>query len=228
MLWYNKTMNTNIQLQTPQLLPREKLLKHGVSALNDGELLALLVGSGSKGLSVHTISTKIAATLTKNNLTLTSLLAIDGINVAKAAAVLAALELGKRVYSTQRIAIPSITTPNDVLPLLTEIRNQKKENFVAIYLNSRNHLIKKEVVSIGTLNGSLVHPREVFEPAIQNLAAHIIIAHNHPSGDEEPSDADIHITKRLVDAGAILGIEIVDHIIVTESSYYSFKEHRKI
>lgn len=117
-----------------------------------------------------------------------------------------------------------ISSPQDVVTQVSEIRDLKKEHFVALYLNARNKLIYKEIVSIGTLTASLVHPREVFEPATTHFAAGIIIVHNHPSGDSEPSDYDISITKRLVEAGNLLGIDIIDHIIVTSSDFLSLKE----
>lgn len=210
------------------IMPREKLLKYSASSLHDRELISLLLGSGSKGISVHFLSEIIEDKIKKGTISLTTLLSIDGINIAKAGVILAALELGKRVHGNQKTSIPSIFSPSDALPLLAEIRLQKKENFVALYLNSRNQLVYKETVSVGTLNGSLVHPREVFEPAIKHLAAQVLISHNHPSGDENPSDADITVTKRLVEAGKILGIEIMDHIIVTGNIYYSFKEAGRI
>ena len=108
------------------------------------------------------------------------------------------------------------------------IRENKKENFIVLYLDARNRLIYKETVSIGTLNANLIHPREVFEPAVRNLAAQIIIAHNHPSGDPEPSEDDLVITKKLTEAGKILGIEVIDHIVVAKTSFFSFKEKGKL
>lgn len=208
--------------------PRERMLTFGITSLEDTELIALLVGSGVKGASVQTIAVKIQSLIKNGQVHLTSLLALDGISIAKASSILAALELGKRICDTKKSSVPTILNPIEALPLLSDIRLQKKEHFVALYLNTRHQLLYKETVSVGTLNNSLVHPREVFEPAIKYLAAHVLVSHNHPSGEDQPSDADISITKRLVEAGKILGIEIMDHIIVTYNSYYSFLEHRQI
>lgn len=116
--------------------------------------------------------------------------------------------------------------PRDVWNELSEIRGSKKEHFIVFYLDIQNQMIKKEIISIGILNTSLVHPRELFEPAIKHLAAQILISHNHPSGDCTPSDDDIKLTKRLIEAGKILGIEIIDHVIVSSTKCFSFKEHK--
>lgn len=117
-----------------------------------------------------------------------------------------------------------IISPKDVWNELKDIRDNKKEHFVVFYLDSRNQEIKREIISVGSLNANLVHPREVFEPAIRNLAAQIVIAHNHPSGDTDPSEDDLEITKRLVAAGKILGIDILDHVIVSKIGHFSFKD----
>ncbi len=210
------------------LQPRERMMRYGIQSLEDNELIALLLGSGVKGASVQSIALKLHAMIKKGPVTLTSLLALDGINIAKASSVLAALELGSRICDTRKTSVPAILTATDALPLLSDIRQQKKEHCVALYLNSRHQLLYKETVSVGTLNESLVHPREVFEPAIKYLAAHVVVSHNHPSGDEQPSNQDISITKRLVEAGRILGIPILDHIIVTPETHYSFKDHRHL
>ena len=117
-----------------------------------------------------------------------------------------------------------ILSPREVWEALKDIRESKKEHFVAFFLDTQNQEIRRELISIGTLNASLIHPREVFEPAVRHLAAQIIVAHNHPSGDSEPSEDDLMITKRLVEAGKILGIEVLDHIVVTKKDFLSFKE----
>ena len=119
--------------------------------------------------------------------------------------------------------LPTINSDKDAVAQLQELRTAKKEHFVVLYLNARNQLIHKETISIGTLNASLVHPREVFKPAIDCLAASIIVAHNHPSGETEPSEADVMLTGRLVDAGRILGIEVADHLIITNKDFLSIK-----
>lgn len=210
------------------LMPREKLARYSVSSLSNKELIALLLRTGTAKHNVMQLAAEINNCLEKKDITLPSLLAINGISLGKASTILAGIELGKRIYTTGKSSIPSIFAPGDALSLLADIRLQKKEHFVVLYLDARNQLITKETVSIGTLNGSMVHPREVFEPAIKHLAAQLVLAHNHPSGDETPSLADITITKRLVEAGELIGIGVLDHIIVTTTSFYSFKEQKQL
>jgi len=130
--------------------------------------------------------------------------------------------LGKRLLKDKRAQI--YLTPKDIWEELKDVRDHKKEHFIIFYLDSRNQEIKREVISIGSLNTSVVHPREVFEPAVRNYAAHIIVAHNHPSGEPDPSKDDLELTERLLEAGKILGIEVLDHIIVARNGYLSFKE----
>lgn len=146
----------------------------------------------------------------------------NGLGPAKACEIVACFELGKRLLKDKKAEL--YLKPEDVFGQLKDIRDNKKEHFVILYLDTRNQEIKKEIISIGSLNASLVHPREVFEPAVRNTAAQIIIAHNHPSGDTNPSTEDIHISQRLVEAGKIMGIEVIDHVIVAKNSYFSFKE----
>jgi DNA repair protein RadC len=209
--------------------PREKLMKYGPEKLSNEELLAILLRVGKKGENVITLSTKILQKFGSQSIAevkYEELKNISGLGPAKACEIVACFELGKRFLTNKKSSI--IMTPKDVFIELREIAEKKKEHFVVIYLDARNQEIKKEVVSIGTINTSLVHPREVFEPAVKNLASHIIIAHNHPSGNVEPSDDDIEVTKRLKSAGELLGIEIIDHIIVGKEKYYSFKEGGKL
>ena len=202
-------------------LPREKLQKYGVNKLTDFELLAILLGSGIKGLNVLQLSKKILVIIRKiglNKITLEDLLKIKGLGKAKASQILSAVEIGGRLNKKQEIL-----SSKDVWNLCIDIRDSKKEHFIAFYLNVQNCLIERQIISVGTLNSSLVLPREVFEPAVRLSAASIIIAHNHPSGSRDASDEDLVITKKLVEAGKILGIEIVDHVIVVKNSYMSFK-----
>jgi DNA repair protein RadC len=145
-----------------------------------------------------------------------------GLGAAKACEIVACFELGRRLLQNKKAAL--ILSPQDVFNELKDIRNHKKEHFVVFYLDSRSQEIKRETISVGTLNANLVHPREVFEPAIKNSAAQIIIAHNHPSGDTEPSEDDLTITKRLLEAGKIIGIDIIDHVIIAKNGYISLKE----
>ncbi len=207
-------------------LPREKLAKYGRDKLNDFELLAILLGSGIKGLNVLELSKKILKIVDKigiKNITLKDLLEIKGLGNAKASQVFALFELGRRLNSENKTEILSA---EDVWKLCGDIYESKKENFLAFYLDTQNRFIERQIISIGTLNASLVHPREVFEPAIVLHSASIIIAHNHPSGELEPSKEDMEVTKRLKEAGFLLGIEIVDHIILTKNGYFSFEEKK--
>ena len=207
-------------------LPREKLTKYGSDKLKDYELLAILLGSGIKGLNVLELSKKILKNVEKigiKNITLKDLLEIKGLGKAKASQVFALFELGKRLNSENKIEILSA---QDVWKLCSDVCESKKEHFLAFYLDTQNRLIERQIISIGTLNSSLVHPREVFEPAIALHSASIIITHNHPSGDLAPSLEDKEITKRLIEAGKILGIEVTDHIILSKSEYLSFKQKR--
>ncbi|MCK5320573.1 DNA repair protein RadC, partial [Candidatus Parcubacteria bacterium] len=144
---------------------------------------------------------------------------IKGIGAGKACLLLSAFELTKRALEVEDNNLPTINSAKDAVAQLQELRTAKKEHFVVLYLNARNQLIYKETISIGTLNASLVHPREVFKPAIEHLAASIIIAHNHPSGGCEPSRADDKLTERLRDAGILLGIELKDSIIITNKTF---------
>lgn len=209
------------------LRPREKLIDRGVTNLKDKELLAILLRTGRNGSSAIDIASQI---LTKTpitkllDLTYDEITKIKGIDSGKACTLLASFELTKRALNKFNNSLPLIDSPQKAVDQLTDIRNKSKEHFVALYLNARNQLIHKEIISIGTLNSSLVHPREVFAPAIEHKAAAIILAHNHPSGSLEKSIEDERITDKLKAAGEILGIDILDHIIVTKENYISLKE----
>lgn len=210
----------------PKILrPREKLQRYGPSKLSNSELLAIILRTGKKGENVVEMAEKILRKFgTENlpNINFGELKNYPGLGTTKTCEILACFELGKRLLKNKKSVL--ILSPKGVWEELKDIRDNKKEHFVIFYLDSRNQEIKREVISIGLLNANLVHPREVFEPAIRNLAAQIIVSHNHPSGDLEPSDEDLTITKRLVEAGKILGIEVIDHIIVTKDGFLSFKE----
>jgi DNA repair protein RadC len=201
--------------------PREKLSKYGPGRLSNIELLAILLRTGRKGKSVIEISKEVEKKFGEKMLSLEieDLLTINGIGLAKATELLAAIEITKRYLNLNRSKI--IQTAEDVWHELEDIRASKKEHFVVFYLDTRNQLISRETVSIGTVSASIVHPREVFEPAIKHVASKIILAHNHPSGVTEPSLADIKVTERLKKAAKILDIEIVDHVIVSKDSWSS-------
>lgn len=209
--------------------PREKLAKYGPGKLSNSELLAILLGTGTKGQNVIELANKILKKFSSGKMSEAAyedLKNFSGLGPAKACEIVACFELGKRLLKDKKSIL--VLSPEAVWQELKNIREHKKEHFVVFYLNTRNQMIEKEIISIGSLNANLVHPREVFEPAVKNLAAQIIIAHNHPSGDAEPSADDIEITRRLVEAGRILGIEIIDHIIVTKKKFLSFCEKKLI
>jgi DNA repair protein radc len=205
--------------------PREKLIRYGPEKLSNSELLAIILGSGTKERNVIELANKILKKFSADelpNLTFNDLKNYPGLGPAKACEIIACFELGKRLLKGKRTKI--YLTPKDVWDELKDLHNHKKEHFVIFYLDARNQEIKREIISVGSLNANLVHPREVFEPAVRNLAAQIILAHNHPSGDPEPSEDDLEITKRLVESGRILCIEIIDHIIIAKTGFISLKE----
>jgi DNA repair protein RadC len=205
-------------------LPREKLEKYGAHKLANHELLAILLGSGIKGLNVLELSKKILNVANKiglEKITLKDLLEIKGLGKAKTSQIIAVLELGKRLNTEIK---PKILSALDIWKLCADTRGSKKEHFVVFYLDTQSFLIERQVISIGTLNTSLVHPREVFEPALVFNAASIIVAHNHPSGKLDPSQADLVVTKRLRESGEILGISLNDHIIINNKDFLSFKQ----
>jgi DNA repair protein RadC len=207
--------------------PREKLIKYGPDRLSNAELLAIILRTGRKGENVLALSSRILRKISFADLPHTALAdleQISGIGGAKACELLASVELGKRIFENKKITISQLLSPQDVFDNLKDIRESKKEHFVVFFLDTRNQQIKREIISIGTINASLVHPREVFEPAVKHLAVQVILAHNHPSGDLEPSEEDLDVHKRLSAAGEILGIEVLDHIIVGKTGFMSFKE----
>ncbi|MDA3840770.1 MAG: DNA repair protein RadC [Patescibacteria group bacterium] len=203
--------------------PREKLEKYGPEKLEDFELLAILLRSGTKEMDVIKLSQKILRDFKSDKILevgIEELQNIHGLGLAKACEIVACLEFGKRKLKGKKTNI--LLTPKDVWEAMADIRGNKKEHFVVFYLDSRSQEIKREIISIGTISASLVHPREVFEGAIKNNASSIIVAHNHPSGDTEPSKDDFEVTKKLVHAGKILDIRVVDHVIVTDKEFKNF------
>lgn len=211
--------------------PREKLVAKGAENLKDSELLAILLRTGKAGKNVIEIASQILTKHSKKRLlqmTYEDLIKISGIDSAKATTLLAAFELSKRALEVDDSNLPIISTPKDVIAQLTELHHNKREHFVALYLNARSQLVHKETISMGTLNANLVHPREVFEPALKHSAAGIMVAHNHPSGDPKPSEDDLEITKRLTDAGKTMGVELLDHVIIAANSHFSFKEEKML
>lgn len=209
--------------------PRERLFHLGVEALSAQELLALLLGRGIKGESVMVTAQNLLSKF--GNLkniaaaTVAELSEIKGVGPAKAAQLKAAFELSKRLESYPPGASNiKISSPESVLKLVkNRLKGKKKEHFLIVLLDIRNHPIDVRTVSIGSLDSSIVHPREVFKEAISYSAASVIFVHNHPSGDPEPSGDDIQLTRQLAEAGKLLGIEVLDHLIICDNTYLSMK-----
>lgn len=205
--------------------PREKLEKYGPERLTNSELLAILLGTGTKGVNVVELSNKILKKFSGDGLPKASVKDLKntfGLGSAKACEISACFELGRRLLQNKQTVL--LLSPQNVLDELKEYRDHKKEHLVALYLDSRAQEVAREVISIGTLNSNLIHPREVFEVAIKHSAAQLILVHNHPSGNSEPSLADIDITKDLFAAARILGIELIDHYIISSSGIRSIKD----
>ncbi|MDO3410183.1 DNA repair protein RadC [Saccharibacillus sp. CPCC 101409] len=209
--------------------PRERMMQYGAEALSQAELLAILLRTGTRRESAIAVAQRIvgqAGGLRRLvDMGVEELIEIKGVGPAKAIQLKAAIELGRRM-SASRLGEPIvIRSPQDAAELLSEqLRYLQKEHFVCLFLNTKNHVIAQETLSIGSLNASIVHPREVFRAAIKLSSASIVCAHNHPSGDPAPSPEDIAITKRLVEAGRIVGIDVLDHIVVGDGSFVSLKE----
>lgn len=200
-------------------LPREKMEKYGAKRLRNFELIAIVLGSGIKGCNVLELARKIEKLITQksaNNVTLEDLRKIRGLGKAKAIQILAVISLVDRFGSERSVELLSV---KDIWNLCADFRSSKKEHIVAFYLDTQQRLIERRIISVGTLDTSLLHPREVFEPALQLSAAGVVLAHNHPSGSLEPSDEDTTITKRVADGGDLLGITLVNHIIVSTRGY---------
>lgn len=200
--------------------PREKLAQYGAKKLSDSELLAIVLGSGVKGLNVLELSKKILKVVKEkgDSLSLVDLKNIKGLGVAKASQVFAVIALASRLTANMR---EEVLLSSDVWRLSADFRDSKREHLVVFYLDTQSCLIERKIISIGTLTESLVHPREVFESALALSASGVIVVHNHPSGSLSPSAADTEITKRLKSAGTLLGIELQDHIIVTKVGHIS-------
>ena len=211
--------------------PREKMAANGAAVLTDAELIAILLRTGTAEKSAIDIASEMTADgglykrlagITRLN----ELTNIKGLGQAKAATVLAALEIGRRIASAKPIEKIHLSCPQDVADfLMPRLRYAAKEQFVVILLNNKNKVIGTEVVSEGSLSSSIVHPREVFAPAILHHAAAIMVAHNHPSGDPKPSIEDEEVTRQLLRSGKVLGIQMIDHVIIGDGNYYSFLEN---
>jgi DNA repair protein RadC len=208
--------------------PREKMLSQGEIGLSDAELLAIILGNGTRNISALDLANKLIiehkGLRNLKEVSLDELTHEKGIGPAKAVSIKAAIELGRRISMGNRIR-ETIKSPEDVKNLvMEEMRYYDREHFRVLYLDRKGGLIIWEDISVGGLHSSIVHPREVFKPAIKRSAASIILIHNHPSGDPTPSREDIEVTRRLMEAGGIMGIDVLDHIIIGEASYCSLKE----
>lgn len=208
--------------------PREKLLEKGKENLKDEELLAILLRTGIKGESALETAKKLLKKYPKEilfNLDPKELKKVKGVGLAKAITLVAAYELVKRTIVSFSKTTPKIETIKDIIAQIAEIRDKKQEHLMVLYLNARKELIKKEVIFIGTLNSNICHPREVFKLAFLNNATYFILSHNHPSGTPSPSDIDLLITKKMKEAGELMDVEILDHVIISKDDYFSFKEN---
>lgn len=204
--------------------PREKLQRKGTAALSDFELLEVVIGNGISGTDVGTIARRVQKLIEKGaaELNYESLTAIKGVSTATAGKILAALELAKRHLVRD---IEPLRTQQDILARLSDIRTKQQEYFICLSLDGGQRLIAQRTITIGTLDTVLAHPREVFADAIADRAASVIVAHNHPSGEVAPSSKDVTLTQQLAAAGQLLGITLRDHIILTKTEHFSYRQH---
>ena len=210
--------------------PREKLLEHGAKTLSNTELLAVLIRTGSRDSSALDLSNRRLYTRSDGmssleDASVEELTKIKGIGQCKASQILAAIEFGKRIVLESRREKKKVSSPLDIVDyFMADMCRLKKEHFKIAMLDTKNHIIGTEEISVGNLNSSIVHPREVFKEAIRRSSSSIILVHNHPSGDPTPSREDINITKRLTECGELLGIKVLDHIIIGDMKHISLKE----
>ncbi|AZN42289.1 RadC family protein [Paenibacillus albus] len=209
--------------------PRERMMTAGAEALSHAELLAILLRTGTKRESAVLLASRILSQCGDLrglvDMSIAEMTKIRGIGTAKAVQLRAGIELGRRLAITQQGELPTIRKPADAANLLMEeLRYLKQEHFVCLFLNTKNQVILKETLSVGTLNATLVHPREVFRAAIRCSSASLICVHNHPSGDPTPSPEDIALTRRLIDAGELVGIDVLDHLVIGDNRFISLKE----
>lgn len=214
--------------------PREKMVQYGEQSLSNAELLAIILRTGTSNHSAIDLAHKIIERCPNdfsdiNHLSLDDLCEIEGIGPSKACQILSSIEIGRRIQRANFKSRSKITSPDAIFTFFrNEIGHEKVEKFIIVLLNTKNEILKWEIISVGSLNASIVHPREVFNKAIRNSAAAIIAIHNHPSGHVAPSKEDMNITMRLKEAGSIVGINLIDHIIIGREQYYSFKEHGQL
>ncbi len=213
--------------------PRERLIKYGVSFLSNQELLSIILKSGTRNKSVYDLSNEILDKLSGidklKDFEISFLTNIKGIGMAKACEVLSAIELGKRIYCDNNNLGNRIHSSKDVfLDMKYYLNNKKQEYFYCLYLNNKNQILERKLLFMGTVNKSIVHPREVFKYAYLTSASSIICVHNHPSGDITPSNEDIFLTKSLIEIGKVQSIPVLDHIIMSDSNYYSMADNMEM
>jgi len=211
--------------------PREKLIEKGAENLKDEELLAILLRTGTKEKSALDLAKEILKKFSKRKfqkLKYQDLIKIKGINSAKACEILAAIEFTKRILKIGEETLPKIESVKDVVAQFSYLREKQREHLAALYLNARNEVVFKKHLFVGTLDANICHPREIFKYALEKNSASVILVHNHPSGDPTPSKADLEITKRIQEAGKIMGIDLLDHIIISKNKIFSFKEKKLI
>ena len=209
--------------------PRERLIRQGAGSLSNQELIAILLRTGTKEESVLMLANRILKSFDKiqdlKDATVEEMISVKGVGQAKAVQILAAVEVGKRIYRKHSEGRYTIKSPEDAAAyLMTDMSSLLQEHFVVLFLNVKNEVLHKQTIFIGSLNSSIVHPREIYREAVKRSAASIIAAHNHPSGNPSPSPEDIEVTKRLVEAGSIIGIELLDHLIIGDHRFISLKE----
>ncbi|SFQ48141.1 DNA replication and repair protein RadC [Psychrobacillus psychrotolerans] len=209
--------------------PRERLVRQGASSLSNQELIAILLRTGTKQESVLHLANRVLNYFEQiqelKNASIEEITAVKGIGQAKAVQLLAAVELGKRLSQQKTDDKFTIRSPKDAATyLMADMTSLNQEHFVALFLNVKNQILHKQTIFIGSLNASIVHPREIFREAVKRSAASIICAHNHPSGNPAPSTEDIDVTKRLFEAGQLMGIELLDHVIIGDHQFISLKE----
>ncbi|WP_339172196.1 DNA repair protein RadC [Solibacillus sp. FSL R5-0691] len=209
--------------------PRERLIRQGAKSLSNQELIAILLGTGTKRESVLTVANRVLINFEKlHNLkhaTLEEMTEIKGIGEAKAVLLLAAIELGRRLASKDLEERFTIRSPEDAATfLMQDMTSLQQEHFVCLFLNVKNQVLHKQTIFVGSLNASIVHPREIFREAVKRSAASIICSHNHPSGIPTPSPEDIDVTTRLYEAGKIVGVDLLDHVIIGDHQFISMKE----
>ncbi len=208
--------------------PRERLIRNGPESLSNAELLGVILRTGSKQENVVSLSSRILSKYNIKQLSLANvsrLMQENGVGKAKAAQIAAVFELARRLETFVEEPKRKICSPKDVYTLMyPKMREQKKEKFITLCLDTKNQILKEEVVSIGSLNASIVHPREVFKSALMESSASVIMVHNHPSGDPSPSREDIMVTEKMVEGGKLLGIDVLDHIIIGDGKYVSLKD----